>query len=98
MQNVHPPLDEAEIIRRVVDGDVNLFELLIERHKHHVQTLVRKHVPCKDVDDVSQEVFIRAYLSLPGFGGKAVQTWLSSIAVKRVTIIGASGIDPGKCL
>lgn len=74
---------DAEIITRVLEGDVDLFETLLTRHKDLVLSIAKKHVPYSQVEEVAHEVFIRAYQSLPMFKGKSVfKHWLSSIAVK----------------
>ena len=45
--------------------------------------IVRKHVPFGDVEDTIQNVFLRAYRSLPGFKNRgSFSRWLSVIAVR----------------
>lgn len=74
---------DAEIVRKVLDGDINAFEALINRHKVLVARIVTKHVPHKDAEEMVQEAFVKAYLSLPTFAGKSdFSRWLSSIAVR----------------
>ncbi len=74
---------DADIIRRVVGGDVNAFEALVQRHAQRVNTIVKKHVPYADAAETAQDVFVRAYLALASFGGRSeFSHWLSSIAVK----------------
>ena len=48
-------LTEAEIVKRIIDGDVNAFELLLDRYQGYVFEIVRKHVPYDQVEEVSQE-------------------------------------------
>jgi len=74
---------DAEIIRRIIDGDVNSFEHLLRKYQDHVLRIVKKHVPYHEVEETAQEVFVRAYQALPGFkeeGG--FSQWLSSVAVR----------------
>ncbi|MFH1090890.1 MAG: RNA polymerase sigma factor, partial [Pseudomonadota bacterium] len=74
---------DAEIVSQVLDGNVNAFESLFTRYKALVLGIVRKHAPSAEVDDIAQEVFVRAYQSLPTFKGKGhFSRWLSSIAVR----------------
>jgi RNA polymerase sigma-70 factor (ECF subfamily) len=74
---------DAEIIRLVLDGDVNSFEHLIHRHRSRVFGIVSRHVPTDDIEEVAHEVFIRAFKSLSGFRHESnFQHWLSSIAVR----------------
>jgi RNA polymerase sigma-70 factor (ECF subfamily) len=80
----HPRMpSDAEIIRRVIDGDVNFFEQLLKRYQDHVLRIVKKHVPYNEVEEMAQEVFVRAYQALPGFKQEgSFRQWLSAIAVR----------------
>ena len=81
----HDPIksSDTEIVRRVLNGDVNAFEFLLIRYKDAVLKIVKKHVPYDDVEETTHNVFLRAYQSLPSFKGKSgFRPWLSSIAVR----------------
>jgi RNA polymerase sigma-70 factor, ECF subfamily len=74
---------DSEIVRRVTDGDVNAFEVLIDRHRRLVFGIVRKHVPADKVEDVAHEVFIEAFRSLGAFSEKSpFSYWLAKITVR----------------
>ena len=74
---------DAEIVRQVVEGDVNAFEHLLRRHEKVVSSIARRHVPPEQVEDTIQDVFIRAYRALPGFSGKGpFKQWLAGISVR----------------
>jgi len=74
---------DAEIVRQVVEGEVNAFEHLLRRYENVVLNIARRHVPPGHVEDTTQDVFIRAYRALPGFKEKGpFQQWLSRIAVR----------------
>lgn len=74
---------DSEIIRQVLEGNVNSFESLMLRYKDLVLRIVKKHVPYSEVEEMAQETFIRAYQSLSGFKSKGdFKQWLSSIAVR----------------
>jgi RNA polymerase sigma-70 factor (ECF subfamily) len=74
---------DSQIVGQVLEGYVNAFESLLKRHGDLVLKIVRKHVPRNDVEETTQEVFVRAYQSLPSFQGKGdFRHWLSSIAVR----------------
>jgi RNA polymerase sigma-70 factor, ECF subfamily len=74
---------DMEIIQRVLDGQVNSFETLINRYRGLVLTIAARHVPHSEVEEIAQNIFIRAYQSLPIFQGKGeFKQWLSSIAIK----------------
>jgi len=76
-------LGDAEIIRRILDGDVDSFEHLLNRHRSRVFGVVSRHVPPEEIEEVAHNVFIRAFKSLAGYRHESnFQHWLSSIAVR----------------
>ncbi len=83
MQNDALRSSDEEIVRQVLDGNVNAFESVILRHQVLVLAIVKKHVPEDAVEETAQEAFVRAYQSLPTFKGTGqLSQWLSSIAVR----------------
>lgn len=76
--------EDSEIIRRVVGGEVNAFEVLLNRYSPFVHLLVSGHVPGDSVGEVAQDVFVSAFRALPAYSGKSCfKHWLSKIAVRR---------------
>jgi RNA polymerase sigma-70 factor, ECF subfamily len=74
---------DSEIVKQVLEGNVNSFESLMLRHKDLVLRIIKKHVPYSEAEEMAQEAFIRAYQSLSGFKGRGdFRQWLSSIAVR----------------
>jgi RNA polymerase sigma-70 factor (ECF subfamily) len=74
---------DTEIVHQVVAGDVNAFEQLLKRYQAHVVGIVKKHIPFDKVEEVAQEVFVRAYQSLPRFkGDDGFRHWLSTITIR----------------
>ena len=74
---------DSKIVQRVLEGNVNAFEGLMERYGDHVLRIVKKHVPYSEVDETTQDVFIRAYQSLANFrSGDRFKSWLSTVAVR----------------
>ena len=83
MDNGSSKLSDAEIVRRVIEGEINAFESLLLRHKDHVLEVVKKHVPYNEVEETAHDVFVRAYQSLSTFKGRSsFKQWLSAIAVR----------------
>ena len=83
MQNDALRSSDEEIVRQVLNGNVNAFESVILRHRVLVLTIVKKHVPEDAVEETAQEAFVRAYQSLPTFKGTGhLSQWLSAIAVR----------------
>ena len=70
-------LDRA-LVDRVQRGDKLAFDLLVRRYQFKVANVVSRYVSDKaDVEDIVQEVFIKAFRGLPGFRGEsAFYTWL----------------------
>ncbi|MDA8390049.1 MAG: RNA polymerase sigma factor RpoE [Gammaproteobacteria bacterium] len=74
---------DQELVARVRRGDKAAFDLLVRKYQHKVAKLVARYVYDRtEVEDVTQEVFIKAYRALEGFrGDSAFYTWLYRIAV-----------------
>lgn len=75
---------EEEIIRQVVEGRVELFEILIQRHQPKIFATARKYARREsEVEDIVQEIFIKAFQNLGKYRGEApFQHWLIRIAVR----------------
>lgn len=75
--------DDLEIIRRVLQGEIDRFAQLIARYQQHVAKIANRHVPSDRVAEVAHDVFVRAYSSLSSFSGQTpFEHWLSGIAVR----------------
>ena len=71
-------------------GDGQAFERLYRRHVPRVHSLVRRMMGGEEVDEVTQEIFIRAWRKLDTFRGEsAFGTWLHRLAVN--VILGQRG-------
>ena len=83
VENDTPNRTDGEIVGQVLSGNVNAFEGLVERYERLVLSIVRNHVPLDEIEDTMQEVFLRAYRSLPTFkGDNGFRPWLSVIAAR----------------
>lgn len=71
------------LVERVQDGDKQAFDILVKKYQHRIVALVSRFLKdSADVQDVTQEAFIKAYRALPNFrGDSAFYTWLYRIAV-----------------
>ena len=72
---------EAAVIRRVLDGNVNAFEDLVAAYEKNVYNLaLRMTGNAQDAEDMAQEAFIKAYNSLSSFRGDSkFSVWLYRI-------------------
>ncbi|TAN48462.1 MAG: RNA polymerase sigma factor RpoE [Betaproteobacteria bacterium] len=74
---------DRELVARVQRGDQRAFGLLVEKYQRKLARLLQRLIrDPAEVEDVTQEAFIRAYRALPMFrGDSAFYTWLYRIAV-----------------
>jgi RNA polymerase sigma-70 factor (ECF subfamily) len=78
-------VDDRELVRRAQREDQEAFEELIRRHQHRVFAvaggILRRR---EDVEDIAQQVFVKAYFSLKRFDQRAAfSTWLYKITVNE---------------
>ncbi len=75
-------LDQA-LVERVQRGDKSAFDLLVSKYQRKLSRLVARLVRDPgEVEDVTQEAFIKAYRALPSFrGDSAFYTWLYRIGI-----------------
>lgn len=74
-------LTDTEIIKRVLQGEQALFAQLVQRYQQYVFTLTGRFTATReDAEEISQDVFVKAYRSLADFRGQAkFSTWLYTI-------------------
>ena len=74
-------LNDTEIIKQVLDGDQQAYALLVNRYQNYVFTLTLRFTKNReDAEEVSQDIFVKAYRSLSDFRGAAkFSTWLYTI-------------------
>ena len=74
---------ENEIIRRVLQGDTDAYELLVLEHQKSVYNIALRTVGnAEDAADITQDALIKAYSSLSSFRGDSkFSVWLYRITV-----------------
>lgn len=74
--------DDNEYIEKVLSGNVSAYASLVTKHKNLVFSIVLKIVNNReDAEEISQDVFLKAYQSLNTFERKSkFSTWLYRIA------------------
>jgi RNA polymerase sigma-70 factor, ECF subfamily len=76
---------DAMDVARAARGDVQAFERLYRTHVPRVHGIVRRMAGGRDVDELAQDVFVRAWQKLGTFRGEsAFTTWLHRLAVNVV--------------
>ncbi len=75
-------IDQALVVR-VQRGEKSAFDLLVKKYQYRIASLVSRFVhDSAEVEDVVQEVFIKAYRAIGRFrGDSAFYTWIYRIAV-----------------
>lgn len=77
--------DDRELVRRAQAEDKEAFEELVRRHQHRVFAVAGGILKRReDVEDIAQQVFVKAYFSLKRFDQRAAfSTWLYKITVNE---------------
>ena len=106
---------DKQLVQRAQRGDLRAFDLLVLKYQGRIAALVSRYVSdAGEVEDVTQEAFIKAYRALGKFrGDSAFYTWLYRIAANAAknhlvakgrrpaadaTIEDAEGFDEGGLL
>lgn len=74
---------DKQLVARVQKGDNRAFDLLVLKYQYKVQAIISRYINDREeVNDVTQEAFIKAYRALGKFRGDSqFYTWLYRIAV-----------------
>ncbi len=74
---------DQQLVERAQRGDKRAFELLVLKYQRKLARLLSRFVrDPAEVEDVTQEAFIKAYRALPSFrGDSAFYTWLYRIGI-----------------
>ena len=73
---------DQKLVQRAQRGDLRAFDLLVLKYQGRISALVSRYISDPgEVEDVTQEAFIKAYRALERFrGDSAFYTWLYRIA------------------
>lgn len=77
--------DDREIIAKVLQGNKEAYALIVNKYKGKIASILQKSLQhSHDVEDIVQEVFIKAYYSLPDYNpSHSFPAWLYRIAINR---------------
>lgn len=75
-------IGDTELIAAVLNGDNEAFAGLVSRHQRQVAGFCLSMLSdAQAAEDAAQDVFVKAFIALPGFrGGASFSTWLYRIA------------------
>src|SRR6201991_3359121 len=78
---MHTELTDTEIIKRILKGEQAIFAILVQRYQQYVFTLVHRFTDNReDAEEISQDIFVKAYRSLADFRGESkFSTWLYTV-------------------
>ena len=74
---------DRQLVTRAQQGDRQAFNLLVVKYQRKLSRLLSRFIRDQaEVEDVTQEAFIKAYRALPAFrGDSAFYTWLYRIGI-----------------
>src|SRR5215472_9582697 len=75
---------DAELIAAVLKGEASRFEPLIEKYSPRLFATARRYARREsEVEDIVQEIWLKAYQKLPSFRAEApFEHWLMRLAVR----------------
>lgn len=84
---------DAAVVRRVLNGDVEAYSILVERYfDHYVRFAIHLVGNREDAEEVVQDTFLRAYRALGRYEERErFGAWLLRILVNRARTVSAMG-------
>src|SRR5215470_15966195 len=81
--NTTETLPDEEVVRRILQGENQLFELIMRRYNQRLYRVARAILrDDAEAEDVMQDAYVRAYEHLKQFAGRSkFSTWLTRIAI-----------------
>ena len=79
-----PEQSDSELIAKVLEGDAEAFAPLVKKYQARLFATARRYARREsEIEDIVQEVFLKAYQKLDGFRGEApFEHWLMRLAVR----------------
>src|SRR5690606_37096556 len=81
-------LEDEVVVRRVLSGEKELFEILLRRYNQTLYRVIRGYLRDEsDVEDAMQDTYLKAFDKLEQFQGKAAfSTWLIRIGINEALL------------
>ncbi len=81
--NLHPDdIYHTVLISEILQGNVNAFEVIVEKYHPIVAKIVLKHVPRENAEEIAQDSLVRVFQSLKNYKGiQPFKHWLSKITL-----------------
>ncbi|WP_293764816.1 RNA polymerase sigma factor RpoE [uncultured Aquitalea sp.] len=88
---------DQQLVERAQRGEKRAFDLLVAKYQRRLARLLSRFIrDGSDIEDVTQEAFVKAYRALPSFRGEsAFYTWLYRIGINTAkNFLSSSGRRP----
>ncbi len=81
-------LDDIEVVRRILAGEKELFEILLRRYNQTLYRVIRSYVKDEDeIQDAMQNTYLKAFDKLFQFQGHSTfSTWLIRIGINEALL------------
>ena len=78
-------IEESEIIKRILSGEKELYEILVRRNNQKLYRVIRSYIKDEaDIEDIMQESYINAFTKLYQFKLESTfSTWLIRIGINE---------------
>ncbi len=78
---MHAKTPDNDLIQLVLQGNTSAYAVLVDRYRNFVFTIVLRYISSReDAEEVSQDIFVKAFRSLADFkGASKFSTWLYTI-------------------
>ena len=78
-------LSDSKVVERVLEGEKELFEILLRRYNQRLFRVIRSYIHSEDdVRDIMQDAYVKSYLKLQQFNNQSsFSTWLIRIAINE---------------
>lgn len=81
----HHTLSESSIIKRILSGEKELYEILLRRHNQKLYRVIRSYISdTAEIEDIMQNTYLKAYEKLYQFKHNSTySTWLIRIGINE---------------
>jgi len=92
-------LSDVDVVRRVISGEKELFEILMRRHNQALYRIIRGYLrDDEEIRDAMQNAYLKAFDKLYQFqGNSAFSTWLIRIGINEA-LLRLKAIKRGKVI
>ncbi len=84
-RRIQSRLEDRELIRQALEGSQDAYRMIMQKYRNAIHHLITRMIGVQhEVEDLTQEAFIKAFNSLASFNDEfAFSTWLYKIATNN---------------